>query len=174
MLKYIVAFNLIFVSVFGLAQQGSIGIKIDTSKPLPPYLVTRKLPVLAIRNVDSSFTSLSKLPKNKPTIIIYFNTNCEHCQDEAKQIIENKNVFDKVQFVFISTDAVPLLKTFKEKYNINGANFYLGRDQKYILPAFYNIRFTPFVAVYNAKQILERVYEGGAKWQALQKLISTL
>ena len=174
MYKHIAIFNLIFLPFFSIAQINNIGVKIDSTKPLPPFLKTRKLPALAIRNVDSTFTSLTRLPQNKPTVIIYFNTDCDHCQDEATQIIANKNVFANVQFVFISTEPIPLLKAFKEKYNINGANFYIGRDQKYILPAFYNVRYTPFVAVYDAKQTLVKVYEGGAKWQALQKLISTL
>jgi thiol-disulfide isomerase/thioredoxin len=146
----------------------------DTSKPLAPYLKNRKLPLFALRLLDSSILSISKLPKTKATILIYFNTTCDHCQEEVKQIVANKEVFEGAQIIFASVESLELLREFKNKYNLNGDNFYLGKDIKYFMPAHYQIKFTPFVVVYNKNQMLEKVYEGGAKWQTLEKLLKTL
>jgi hypothetical protein len=140
----------------------------------PKYLANKTLPNFTIRLTDSTKQSTSRLKQNWPTLLVYFNPDCDHCQDEATQLMTHKDLWKKVNIVFVSTAAIPLIKTFQETYNINGSNIYIGRDEKLFMNKYYEIRFAPFVVLYNKSKQLQKVYEGGVKWQVLQQALTAL
>ena len=48
---------------------------------------------------------------------------------------------------------------------------YAGRDPKYMVPAFYRVKFTPFVAVYDKKGLFVKAFDGGAEMPQLLPLL---
>jgi thiol-disulfide isomerase/thioredoxin len=140
----------------------------------PLYIKNKAMPYFAMRLIDSSMTYRSRFPKKMPVLLVYFNPDCDHCKDEAKQLMEHKDDFKKLYIVFISTAALPSIKEFAETYNIQGKNIIIGRDEAYKLPPFYSIRFSPFVVLYNKDKNIENVYEGGISWQKLKQVLANL
>jgi thiol-disulfide isomerase/thioredoxin len=165
-MKYRMLTLLLFSSLALQAQTSS-----DTSKaaiPLPRYLQLPDIPSFTIRLMDSSLFYKYKLPKDKSTVMVWFNPDCEHCIAEAKAITDSMHLFKNTQFVWASYAPFDTLKKFYNEMGLSRfPNFYLGRDEKYFLARFYQVRYTPFVAVYDRRGQIYKVFEGGSKLKNL-------
>jgi thioredoxin-related protein len=81
---------LCFISIVTFSQQDTslIYLRFPT---IPPFKLT-KVP-------DSTVFTKDNLKKKKPTIIMVFSPDCEHCQEMTKQITANIHLFKKAQIV---------------------------------------------------------------------------
>ncbi|HEY0434101.1 MAG TPA: thioredoxin, partial [Chitinophagaceae bacterium] len=62
------------------------------------------------------------------------------------------------------------MKEFYDKYDLKKySNIHVGQDVKYTLPSFYQIRFLPYLAMYDRKGILLTTFEGAMKMEDLVK-----
>lgn len=144
--------------------------------PLPQYLVTLEVPGFKLLLTDSAtYYYKYQLPKKRPTIIIYFSPDCEHCQVEAQALTDSLKYVKAANIVYASYAPFVSIKNFDSTYKLSAQpNIKIGRDEKYYIPSFYRVRFTPFVALYNRKGLLVRVYEGGTPIINLYKELKKL
>jgi protein-disulfide isomerase len=161
-------FFIAVITIFGCFAKAQT--PIDTT---PQFLKTKTVPGFKILLMDSStYFYKYQLKKNTPTVIVYFNPDCDHCQQDAKKIVDTIKAFQQVQFVFVSYAPFAEIKKFAINFKLNEqSNIKVGRDEKYFIPNFYKVRFTPFVAVYDVAGGLMRVYEGGTTMKKLAELI---
>ncbi len=167
LMKYTLISILLFSVYFGKAQN-----PVDTT---PQFLKTKTVPSFKVLLMDSStYFYKYQLKKNTPTIIVYFNPDCEHCQHDAQKIVDTIKAFENTQFLFVSYAPFGEVKKFAVNYKLNEQkNIKVGRDEKYFIPVFFKVRFTPFVAVYDAAGNLLRVFEGGTTMKKLATLVNT-
>lgn len=139
---------------------------------LPPYKKDNHMPAFRIQKFDDSWLTRDQLPKNVPTVIIYFSPDCAHCKHEAREIVKNIDKLKNVNFVWISYKEMELIKEFFYVLDLyKYPNMYAGRDPKYMVPAFYRVKFTPFVAVYDKKGLFVKAFDGGAEMPQLLPLL---
>jgi len=159
-----------------------IATKIDSSK-LPAYLRTKDLPVITLYTditkkdgkQDTTLFTNDNLPSNRPVVIIYFSPECGHCQHEMKEIEKNIDSLKNAFFVFVSRFPVDSIKGFEKKYNTsNYSNMVFGKEASYYIPVFYDIKFTPFMAIYDSKKQYVKSYDQGADMHELNQLIAKL
>jgi thiol-disulfide isomerase/thioredoxin len=133
------------------------------STPLAPYLKTKQVPGFKLLLMDSSTLFYKyQLKKKMPTVIIYFNPDCDHCQHEAKSLVDSIKYVRHIQFVFASYAKFDEIKDFDLQYHLSEQpNIKVGRDEKYFIPVFYKVRFTPFLAIYDKNGNLLEAFEGG-------------
>jgi len=136
---------------------------------LAPYKRFPTIPPFKLLNIDSTgYFTKADLKKNKPVLIILFNPDCDHCKHEIEQIIEDMDEFKEVQIVMATMMPFDLMKSFYEKYGLNKFdNITMGRDFQYLLPSFYQIRFMPYLAMYDKKGNLLTTFEGTMKMEDL-------
>ena len=120
----------------------------DTS---PQYFKSPVIPAFNIRKMpDSSSFTNNLMQKNKPTVLIFFNPDCEHCQHATKNMVEKIDKLKDVQILMVSVLDYGLVRKFYEDYKIaDYPNITMARDAKYELPRFYNIYSIPDVYVYD-------------------------
>lgn len=138
-----------------------------------PYKKDPVLPAFRILQTDSAtwFTK-SELPKRDFTIIIYFSPDCGHCQYEAKEVIKNIDSLSNTFMVWVSYKSITEIREFAQHYGLDQhKNIRIGRDPLYALPSFYQVRFTPFVAVYDKKGMFVKAYETGVEMAELNALL---
>ena len=107
-----------------------------------PFVPSFKLTNIA----DSSVFTKETLKKKKPTIIMIFSPDCEHCQAETKEITEKIGLFKKAQIIMVSPLEYTYLRKFYDEYKI--ADFpiiTIGRDPTYFLGTFYKVRSFPSI-----------------------------
>jgi cytochrome oxidase Cu insertion factor (SCO1/SenC/PrrC family) len=130
----------------------------------PAYKRFPTVPPLSLLSPDSTTFSKDNLSKNKPTIIMYFNPLCDHCQHQMEDMIRRMDEFAGIQIVLATYAPMNELTDFIAKYNLaKYPNISSGRDTKYMLQPFYKMTGLPYQALYDAKGNLVTTYEGNVK-----------
>ena len=160
------------VSVFGQDSTKSIKptYKVNAQKHTEdvildsaPYQKNPHIPVFSLLLTDST-TQYSNLniPKNKATILVYFSPDCSHCQADAKNLAEKLDSLKDINFVWISSHEVDKIKAFAIKYNMAGLpNMVFGKDEKWSIPSYFKITFTPYFAVYGKDGLFYKEFRNG-------------
>ncbi len=153
--------SFLFIVIVSFCQQDSTA--------LPPYKRFPTVPPFKLLKVDSSsYFTKNDLKKNKPVLIILFNPDCDHCKHEIEEIIKNIEQLKNVQIVMATNMPFDIMKSFYEKYDLEKfENITVGRDFQYLLPSFYQIRFMPYLAMYDKKRNLLNSFEGSMKIEDL-------
>ncbi len=127
------------------------------TRPDAPYLTNKNIPAFSLLLADGKNFTQNDIPSSKYTIIIYFSPDCGHCQHEATEMVKNIDSLRHTYIVWAGSRSIPELKAFSEKYGVIGCpNMVYGQDQHYSIPSYYQVKYTPFVAVYdNRKQFVK-------------------
>ena len=119
---------------------------------IPPYKI--------LTTKDQNLTP-ADLEKNKPVMIIYFAPDCPHCQKLIKDMKPSIGKFKNIQVIMITFTDIRMLKTFENDYGLKAyPNFILGTEgYTYTVQRFYQLKHTPFVAIYDKNGKLVQVFE---------------
>lgn len=165
-MKHIVLLFVAIATTFGLFAQ-------DGGSNLPPFMKTKKLPEFNILQTDSTWLTRQQLPAADFTIIVYFSPDCGHCQYEAKEMMNNMDSLKNTFILWVSYRDMADIKGFAEIYGFNNyKNLKVGRDPNYAIPSFFQVKYTPYVAVYDKKGNYLKAYEGGVEMPELNRFLA--
>ena len=154
----------------------------DSTK-LPAYMKTKDMPMIKMYvdvtttngKQDTVWFTNANLPYNKPIVVVYFSPECGHCQHELKELEKNMDSLKDAFFVFASRFPIDSIKNFEKKYNTSiYPNMVFGKEATYFLPVFYDIKFTPFMAVYDRKKQFVKSWDQGTVMHDLIQLVGKL
>src|SRR5436309_783610 len=88
------------------------------------------LPSFDVLLLDSTTIYHSKQIKlGNPTVFLYFNTDCPHCQKETKNILQHIDSLKNVQLYFLTPMSLGDLKEFNNNFHLsNYKNIIVGKD----------------------------------------------
>ena len=55
------------------------------------------------------------LSSNRKTMVVYFDSECDHCQHELNQIFVNKNSFKDSDIILMSSELISTIKRYAER-----------------------------------------------------------
>ena len=162
-----------------------VGVKVAVADSTPPALRARALPDFKVLTdvikkdgkQDSIWFTNDSFPSKKPIVFVYFSPECGHCQHEMKEIEKNMDSLKNAFFLFVcnSRFLIDSVKSFEAKYNTAiYPNMVLGKELTYFLPVYYNIGFTPYMAIYDTKRNFVKAYDQGTTMPELIKLLRAL
>lgn len=160
----------LFTALFLFCIGGQVSAQ---SGDMPPFMKTKKLPTFNLLLTDSTtwFTH-EQLAKRDFTIFVYFSPDCGHCQTEAKTMVENMDSLKHTNLIWVSYRDMKDIRSFEEAYGFKKyTNIITARDPSYGIPSFFQVRYTPYVAVYNRKGDYINAYEGGVEMPELLQLL---
>lgn len=122
------------------------------------------LPHFAILAMDSSrVLSTEQIPTGQPCVFFYFDPNCEHCQKETREIMQNQQEFRSVRFYFLSSAGLKEINNFYNTFHLDSlANSFVGADYQYTFFNAFLPSSVPYIAIYNNRKILTKMYNGEA------------
>ena len=164
MLKYLLVLVFISTVTMGFSQTDTslLYLRFPT---LPPFSLT-KIP-------DSSSFTRNNLVKKKATVIIFFNTDCDHCQVEIKKLTAKIDQLKNVQIIMVSAMGFNLLQRFYEDYKIaDYPNITMARDPSYNFTSFYKAYFVPQVYMYDKNRKFLNVIRGIVPVEEIAKIIT--
>jgi thiol-disulfide isomerase/thioredoxin len=134
-----------------------------------PYLKNPWMPNFMILNEDSTSWFSSKDIKPKSSVVFFlFNPDCDHCKAQTASITRNINKLATTEIVMSSYQPLFKLKEFAKQYNLSRfPNIHIGRDVKFFFGPFFQIRYSPFIAVYDKDRSLVKTFEGGTPIDSL-------
>lgn len=110
-----------------------------------PKQEINELPYLDYKTLSGESSSTRNLPG--ASILILFNTDCDHCQREAKEIAEKSEAFKNYELLFIAADSVHHIENFAKTYNLtNKPNIKFGQAE--FQDVFMNFGSIPTPAIY--------------------------
>nr|WP_299422521.1 redoxin domain-containing protein [uncultured Emticicia sp.] len=165
--KYIfVTIGLIFVVLIGYMV---FGIFATAQKKKEIIANTQQLPNFKATQLDKHIFASNDLP-TKPTVIIFFNTECEHCQYEAKEIAQNRAAFEGINLLMISSEEISKIKAFVSKYQLMGFAKPLQMDIKTMIDTFGAVSI-PTIFIHRKDRQLIKQYKGETKVESIIKYI---
>ena len=133
----------------------------------------KTIPKFSYKTIEGKRFSNQDLKNNTTTVFIYFNSECEHCQSEAKQISDNIKKFVNVQLVFISFEEPKKIMGFAIKYKlIEYDNITFLCDKQVSFATTFDVNSLPTVIIYDKnKKLLEKI-KGEVKIENIFKKIN--
>jgi thioredoxin-related protein len=161
MKRLLVAFSLLIIAACTQAQNSA-------PPPPPPFIAPYK-----IQKLDNTYTTPADLKKNKPVMLIYFAPDCGHCQKLVYDMKPVINSFKDIQVVMITFTDIRMVKKFNEDYGLSAyPNFTLGTEgYTYNVQKYYQLRSTPYIAIYDHKGKLVQAFE---KVPPMKELVATI
>ncbi len=125
------------------------------------------LPELPVQEVGTAATNGWRT-NQKPTLIVFFNSECGHCQYEATAIQEKLPEFCRANLVFVSEEDVDKIEAFSKAYKLNNhpTIWWLKIAPEEVYNTFGNIG-VPHVWVYDTAGVLVKEFKGETKPEAL-------
>ncbi|MDY0988870.1 redoxin domain-containing protein [Flavobacterium sp. CFBP9031] len=128
------------------------------------------IPKFNYQNIKGGVFTNQNLERESSTIFIYFNTECEFCNEEAKLIQDNINRFNKSQLVFVSFEEPELIKKFAQKHQLTTYdNVYFLCDNKVTFATTFDVNSMPCLVLYDKNQNLIEKVKGQIKVESLIK-----
>jgi thioredoxin-related protein len=125
----------------------------------PAEVVVNDKPTLPVTLIDSTKLVIREQPGN--TVLIFFLTDCEHCQREAQAIREKIDLFNDYTIYFISNQPSVLIKEFSEKYKLSDiANVKFGYTAISQIVRNFGAIPTPSIYIYSAEGKLLNKFAG--------------
>jgi peroxiredoxin len=145
--------------------------KINHKKQVAQQIKT--MPAFAYTMHTREVFTNKNLKENTPTVFVYFNTECEHCQSEANQIQENIDKFKNVQLVFVSFEDSKKIMAFANNYKLNHYdNITFLSDTKVTFATTFDVKSVPALVIYDANQNLLEKIRGQIKVAILLNILN--
>ena len=148
--------------LFALAAFCTLNAQQDTTAL---YLQFPDVPPFTIQTAPDSITFVkADLKKRKPTLIILFSPDCDHCKHETKLLKTDIALLKGVQIVMVSFLNFDLIKKFYEDFKLaDYPSISVGRDSKFFLGIFYKLHTYPSMFLYNKKGKFIQHFEGNVE-----------
>ncbi|MFA6947141.1 MAG: redoxin domain-containing protein [Pedobacter sp.] len=128
---------------------------------------------LLFRIAARVLTCLDGFNPNQPTVIIYFNPECDHCQYEATEIGRQPERFAKANMILITPyDSTKRIEAFADKYKLwQVDNLVVLLDRNFQFKKYFGTSVFPSVFIYGANKRLLKQFIGEVKMEAVLKII---
>jgi len=135
-----------------------------------------ELPAFDLQLLDSVTNfNTSSIPAGNPIALIYFSPDCEHCQNETKDILQHIDSLKQIRFYFISNDPLGNMREYDKKFKLhNYSNIVLGRDTKFFFPAHFKKVSPPYIVTYGPDRIKREIFMGETSISQIISSINTL
>jgi len=130
------------------------------------------IPKFIFYNSEGREYSNDSLIAGRNRLFVYFNTTCEHCQNEAGELRKNCAQLPNSMIYFISTEPISVIKKFKEEYFPGTfSNIVFLKDSSNNYFKTFESMITPTVNVYNENGKLLKIIKGEAKIELLVNVL---
>lgn len=128
---------------------------------------TRVLPNLTFQSYDGSPVHLNV--GTQPTVLIYFEPDCDHCQQEATEYRKAAQTLEAMRVLWLSSAARPAVEQFAVAYGlVPNQVVLLNREVAYKKFGFSAV---PNIMIYRADGSLVRRFKGVTSFKEIHSLL---
>ncbi len=130
--------------------------------------IIQEIPDLELKTLEGENFNLQNLPKNKNSLVIYYNSECSHCVYELETLRDNSTLFEDYNIVFVSIEDSRLTQKFLEKMEVDQSHsFTFLSDPNWEFPVLFDIEATPTLFFYDKNQNLVRQNKGSLPYDVI-------
>lgn len=116
---------------------------------------SKKIPALKFTTTENEAVSNKDIPKGKALMMVYFRSDCDHCEHTAQQLKTTAAKYP-VTIWMISAEPIPTLRTFEEMMGLmDFDNLTVMQDHTQSMHKWFDFTQLPFVVLFdkNGKQL---------------------
>ena len=168
-IKGVILFILIlFFAFFGYQLTSKINHKNKVAQNI------KTLPTFVYENINGTVFTQKNLKSNTPILFIYFNSECDFCNEEAQMIRENKKKLENIQVIFISFERPELIKRFALEHQLTDyENITFLYDRKVTFSTTFDTKSMPSLILYDKNQKLIEKIKGQTKIETIIKRLNS-
>lgn len=107
-----------------------------------------------------------------PTVVMYFNPDCEHCQYQTEQLSRYPVLLKNAQVWLLSTEPLPRLQSFAKRYRLDKlSHVTVAHIEARVAFDSLGFRMVPHLLVYGADGHLKKEFKGETRWEAVEKAL---
>jgi thiol-disulfide isomerase/thioredoxin len=154
--------------IFGVILLISVGIfnKVKYKDKVRENILT--LDSIQYLSIDSTLYGITSTENF--IVIFFFNSECDHCQEEARLISNNALRFEKTDIYFFSEEALPAIERFANEFDLVRSPFKIGRVDYNVIYRM-GVNTNPMCFIYSPDRKLLRKYVGQVKIEAIVKYL---
>ena len=131
------------------------------------------IPNFSYKKINGKVFTNQNLKKNRVIVFIYFNSECEFCNEEANMIEQNSSKFNYVELLFVSFEMPNLINDFAIKHKLsNHDNITFICDSKTTFSTTFDVNSLPCLILYDKNQHLIEKLKGQTKVETLLKKLN--
>jgi len=124
----------------------------------------KKIPNFSYVTLENKVFTEENLVKGKPTLFIYFNSECDFCNHEAEMVQQNIEQLKDIQVVFISFEPIEKIKQFATKFKLlNHDSITFLSDSKISFATTFDVKSLPCLVLYDKDNNLIEKIKGQVK-----------
>lgn len=145
-----------------------------SSEPQKTGKEGKPMPAFNILLTDSiTWVNTSTATVNQPVVLFNFSPFCPYCKKQAREIIEDIDKLKDIQFYFISSFPISLLKAYSKELKLaQYPNIAIGMDTANAVGDYFEIAGVPYIAIYGKDKKLKKSFLGGKLYSSQIKKIT--
>ena len=161
---------ILFIGAFGYFGY-QIYSKIQHKKEVAKHIKT--IPKFEYQDIKGGNFTNENLKENTATLFIYYNSECDYCNEETKMIKQNIGKLTEFQLCFISFEKPEQIKKFAIKYQLNTYdNIHFLCDSKVTFATTFDVKSLPCLVLYDKnKKLIEKI-KGQVKVETILKKLN--
>jgi hypothetical protein len=140
------------------------------AKPKP------EIPVFNLMLPDSvTIFNTQNIPEGKPSLLVWFSPDCEHCQRETAELLRSMGSLKKVNFYFLTIEPIERIRLFNDSFKLyRYPNITIGMDYKFFFPAHYQNKGVPYSMLFDRDKVLRAAFKGEVPVSKVIKAVAEL
>ena len=126
--------------------------------------ITKRLgyiPNFSCKTLKNNTFTKDSLNNSLPKLFIYFNSECEYCNEITKQVSNSLELLDSLQVIFISSEKTEAIETFAMKHNLlHKKNIVFLMDFEMKFSKTIDAQTVPYMLIYNKDNSLKKNFKG--------------
>ncbi len=120
----------------------------------------KEIPYFTFTTLDNHRFIKDNFDKTRTKLILYFNSECEHCEKQGKWLSESIDSFNHLELTFISFEEMDAIKNYRDKYKFNRENITFLQDTRLTFSDKFGVGNFPSILLYTKKGKLIKKFEG--------------
>ncbi len=146
------------------------------SKQQTAIKATDVIPYFTFYTLDHHSFVKDNLDTERTKFILYFNSECDHCQKQArwlkKGMKENPKAFKDLEMIFISFEEMSMIASFRDKYQFTQSNITFLQDSRLTFADKFGVGSFPSLLIYSKDNKLIKKFEGETKIEEIFPFIT--
>ena len=120
----------------------------------------KEIPYFTFTTLDNHRFGKDDLDKVRTKLILYFNSECEHCEKQGKWLSESIDSFSHLELTFVSFEEMDAIKSYRDTYKFNQENITFLQDTRLTFSDKFGVENFPSILLYSKNGKLIKKFEG--------------
>ncbi|WP_118950080.1 peroxiredoxin family protein [Taibaiella helva] len=132
----------------------------------------KRMPDLRFKDTEEAAVSTKDIPKGQPLMLLYFRSDCDHCEHTAQQLKGTAKQYPAAIWM-VSAEPIPTLRTFEDMMGLYDiSNLRVMQDHTQSMHRWFEFTKLPFIVLYDQNGLQKAVFDELPTVAAVKKALA--